>query len=143
MLFSCVLLVTFVLPKVTESCGPLNRDLAPTELRSLSELFSELVSTVPPTLIDLHNVDQAPTGGPPTTSTITTVATQTTQTTSGPLELSLDIDLVANSEPTRTSTGHNVDLAPTVGPQTTSGLLYINIAATVSNNPNPRTTCGP
>ena len=64
-------------------------------------------------------------------------------TTSGPLELSLDIDLVANSEPTRTSTGHNVDLAPTVGPQTTSGLLYINIAATVSNNPNPRTTCGP
>ena len=54
----------------------------------------------------------------------------------------LNGDLLENSEPTRTSTGHNVDLGPTAGPQTTLGMLYMNTNTNANTNtigyPTPR-----
>ena len=115
MLFCCVLLVTLVLPKVTESYGPLNRDLAPTELRNKHEITTSTTSTSGPNLILTHpypykhNVDLAP------TSTITTVATTTSSI----------VDTTSNGP-------HNVDLTPTTTSsyRPSAGMLYQEFAPT-------------
>ena len=71
-MISAVFLVAFILPKVTESCGPLNRDLPPTPAseEGLLDMDTESNTKLPGPI----NVDLAPT----IVTFATTVGLQTT-----------------------------------------------------------------
>ena len=116
MMFS-VFLAAFVLPKVTESCGPLNRDLAPTVLgnkhenertkqnaeRRIITTIATTTSTTTTSAYIPHNVDFAP----------------RPQITSGLLykDLAPTDKLLLTTPP---SGQHNLSLSSTAGPPTTS-----------------------
>ena len=80
MMISRVFLVAFILPKVTESCGPLNRDLAPTPAseEGLLDMDTESNTKLPGPI----NVDLAPT-------TVTFAATVGLPTTSSQLYIDI------------------------------------------------------